>query len=526
MKNMKIRQFAWLAVAGLAFGGGCVSIPAGKQTFYTEYPSEVWVIEGQTPSKTHLPEPAVSTRDIAKGAVSVGLSGTVQFTWQREQHYDGVKVVKSKRLAIGFMPGHAEWILRPKTSLQPLVMWQYEGDGKYSIQYSNKDFQGEAIVGLFLAPVSLLVAPFLPFECESHHWGRAAKPDVTVHPDADRSGIPESNWLAKFPEKDRQEMGAWIWSDEQEHPHRAGLSGITHLGLVGCHKYCTYVVLGPKMLEKTTPADPEIVRRNRFVRGPYAVTLFLPGIGYEETREVAPGRTDAAFSAAALFQEASGQTSVEGTLRFRPPPGGLEDVPDEDDRGVLEQAMLREWPVRFDLSGAGEAVRGGDSPSPQGEEASSLPLYSLGDPQHLSGGKLRVRVEVEDPAMIFRIDRQVQPKVRRLFREQVATGADAGRPESVRWATENEGKTMVYTVEFADEPTVEGWSLNPATKKGVVRLRIPVEMSAETAKQRARAHIEEIVREQGGGMGGSGAYRSLEETLENGVLAVEFELVE
>ena len=62
--------------------------------------------------------------------------------------------------------------------------------------------------------------------------------------------------------------------------------------------------------------------------------------------------------------------------------------------------------------------------------------------------RLVVRVTVNDTSKTFEIDRKVQPEVRRMFREQFATGADAKRRESVRMSVEDGGKSLVYTVTF------------------------------------------------------------------------------
>ena len=508
------------ALSALVLMAGCVAVPVGEQSFVKEYPDATRVLD-VPPTKTHSPKPAVSPRVSGGGEVSVGLAGVVHYSQPREQHYKGVKVVKGKRVAFGFLPVYAERMYRPKNSLQPLYGWQHDGEGKYTILTSSKDVSAELMFGILWVPYSLLVAPFLPFECSTHHWGGVMAPHI------DPVGGSEANMasakcLELFPEKDRQEMGAWIWSDEKTHPQRRFASRCSHFSAFGFHKYCTYAVIGPVELEKTTPAFPETSYRDHAVRGPYAVTLFLPDIGYEETREVDSGMTAVSFPAASLLYAADGRTNVSATVRFQPPPGGLDDVRDEDDRALLDSAMGREWTVKIALPASGQR----DAADGNGTPREELPLYSMGEFERLEGKRLRVRVGVEDASKTFQIDRMVRPKVRREFRERFATGEDATRRERVKWWTEDDGKTIVYTVAFIDGASIESRTYDQASRRGTIRIRVPEGESADAAKQLARENIAALLSENGGPGGGKGSYRSLGETLEDGVLTVEFEAVE
>ena len=55
---------------------------------------------------------------------------------------------------------------------------------------------------------------------------------------------------------------------------------------------------------------------------------------------------------------------------------------------------------------------------------------------------------VTDTSKTFEIDRKVQPEVRRMFREQFATGGNATRREALRMDLLDGGKALVYTVTF------------------------------------------------------------------------------
>lgn len=508
------------SLPALLLVAGCVAVPVGEQSFVAEYPEGISVLD-VPPTKTHTPKPTVSPRVSGNGEVSIGLAGVVQYSQPREQQYKGVKIIKGKRLAFGFMPGYAERLFRPNNSLQPLTGWSYDGKGGYSIMTSNKDIEGEMLAGILWLPYSLLVAPFLPFECNTHHWGGTMPPNLKPVGGFSPK-MAATKYFELFSQKDRQEMGAWIWSDEQAHPQRPVASTCSHLGIFGFHKYCTYVVQGPIKLKKTTPALPETSRRDHAVRGPYAVTLFLPEIGYEETRDVDSGQTSVSFPATSLLYAADGRTNVSATVRFQPPPGGLDDVRDEDDRALLDSAMGREWSVKFDLSAMvrRDAADGGGTPHEE------FPLYSMGEFERLEGKRLRVRVSVEDASKTFQIDRVVRPKVRREFHERFAAGTDANRRERVKWWTEDEGKTIVYTVGFMEEVSIESRTYDQATRMGTIRIRMPDGESADAAKQMARENIAALLAETNGTGAGTGSYRSLSETLEDGVLTVEFEAVE
>ena len=125
--------------------------------------------------------------------------------------------------------------------------------------------------------------------------------------------------------------------------------------------------------------------------------------------------------------------------------------------------MGRTWELRFLLptptprepapetdavaSASRVAQRAAPPPEPQRER----PLFAITGIEPASDGRLVVRVHVEDTSRTFEVDRLVRPEVIRLFREQFATGANAGRREEVRWMTEDNGRTIVYHAEFASE---------------------------------------------------------------------------
>ena len=59
-----------------------------------------------------------------------------------------------------------------------------------------------------------------------------------------------------------------------------------------------------------------------------------------------------------------------------------------------------------------------------------------------------MRVTVNDLSRTLDIDRAVRPEVRRMFREQFASGENADRRETVRMEVPDGGKAIVYTVTF------------------------------------------------------------------------------
>lgn len=429
---MKRTVLPILALCSALLGSGCIAIPMGTETFTTERPAEVRATSAPPIVTCRDCEVETSETDESHLSVSFSLLGTIESEQAREQRYQTITVEKQKHLAFGLFPGYAEVFCRPSGSLQPMFGWHYEGDGKYwAVTAGNATPANEVpapYLGFLVIPYSLLYVPlFGEYGCDSHHWYDG------------HGSFEKSNLIGLFPEEERAKIEAWTWKDADKHKQRADWSSIPHSGWIGFHKYCSFVVREEEPCDRTTSAEPEKSVSRRSLSGPYFATLTLPDCGYAETVEVESGMDAALFR---LVDAANGEPSAKGTIRFLPPPGGLEAIQNEGDRAILGLAMKREWPVTVALP----APRSSTSSS-RGVSAGSIESYQISSIEP-NADSLVVRVTVNDASQTFEIDRKVQPEVRRMFREQFATGPNAGRRESVRTSVENGGRSLVYTVQF------------------------------------------------------------------------------
>ena len=468
MDNL-VKLFLFSALAAV-LGSGCVAIPMGSETYRHEYPTDIRPTS-DSPTKTYEAEPTVSEGDGDRRTVVVGLNGKVTFEQPQVQHYKAVSVDKRKRLSVGLFPNWAQQNLRPKGSLTPVgAMMFYNGNGEYSevsrntgdalIQSQKKAESGGAVLsiltlGLVSTPIALFAEMFGPYEKDDQHFLGSMK--VSTSSQAYGGNIwrggqlvrtttydsTDIDLLRKFPMGEREKIGAWTWHENATHPYHSFWHGF-ELQWFGVFKYCNFFVKDEGAVSKTTPAAPSVTTRTKTTTGPFSVILSLPSLGFAETAEVEPGRTSVTFN---LLDAANGDSFANGTVRFLPPAGGLAAVRDEDGRAILELAMEKEWPVTVALPAPRLGkVKKTDEGGMARPEVAPYQIASIG--RTGDGKGLVVRVAVSDTSRTFDIDRTVQPEVRRLFREQFATGENAGRRESVLWKTENGGKTLLYTVTF------------------------------------------------------------------------------
>ena len=451
------------AAAGI-LGSGCVAIPMGTETFRTEYPSYVHATS-DPPKQTIDVVPTVVDGDMYHRTANIGLTGTITSEQKQEQRYKAVSVKKQKRLAVGLFPTAAQtkWD-RTKGSLTPVnSTLSYVGNGNYSSSggsYEGASAQrlGTALTSLTLGfvatPISMVAGIFGPYEKDLHYLGSevvdrssSSYQEGNLHVTS-TSTVHDSkdiDLLCKFPMSDRELIGAWTYHENAMHPHNTFWHGF-YAQWVGVHKYCKFFVTDEGEIKRTNPVEPKITKTTRTVPGPYSVLLSLPGIGIQQMADVNAGETTAFFN---LVDAANGDSFANGTVRFLPPPGGLAAIRNEDDCKLLELAMEKEWPVTVALP----APRIGTVPQHRSENATSKSPAPRTAPYQISSiepkdGMLVVRVTVNDASQTFDIDRTVQPEVRRMFREQFATGPDAKHRESVRMAVEDGGKSLVYTVTF------------------------------------------------------------------------------
>ena len=448
------------ALAAALWGAGCVAIPVGGKTYRHEYPSHL--ANAPEPAKTTYANIGADLDESAQGNVSVaiGLAADITVEQPQVQHYKTVSVEKKKRLAIGLFPSEAQQMFRPKGSLTPIRSTMYYcGNGEYSTQShgyagSSALHGGGALwaisLGIVSTPFSLIAEIFGPFEKDLHFLGGIAESSSTTHAvNVTRTSTTYASedieLLRKFPMSEREDIGAWTYHENDAHPHNTFWHGFEGQWF-GVHKYCNYFVKDEGETGRTAPADPKVTTTKDRVHGPYSVTLSLPSLGYVQTLDVPEGETSAVFPLADI---ANGQAKVDGTISFSqsgqfPANAG----------SPLALAEGREYPVTVSLPkprlgaihAAGDGGHPNDASAPQ---PSPSAVYRIVGVERGDAGELVVRIAIEDTSRTFEIDRQVQPELKRMFRDQ-SDHADTSRRELIRWSTEDEGKTLVYTVSFAE----------------------------------------------------------------------------
>lgn len=518
------------------------------QVFTTEYPAGIRA-SGMPEAVSHEPRESVAGREAdGRRILRIGLEGDVVTEQAMERYWERVSVEKQRKLAFGFLPTRAELFHRPQGSLMPMVGWKHTGSGHYEILTDNKggEMSWDIYLGIFWLPYSLLVAPCLPYECGTHHWGRQSRPTMVTSVDKETTGeVSKVNYLVHFSEEDRKEIGAWMWNDESEHPQRQFASLFSHLSLFGFHKYCTYVVKGPESLSRSVPVAPVSERRKRSVLGPYRVSLELPECGFSRTLDVPKGESAVDFDLGWL-ETSDGR--AEGTVAFLPPEEGLEAVRNPDDRALLAAASRRPFPVQVQVRTQGRARHAaaaapGDQP-PQiireihhyhettvvQDRAVEEAPWELETVESYRDGRAEYRVTIRDASKkAFEVEREVRPEIERLLREAYLAASPGMDPDRVRAFVlpEFHDRSIRFKgMAFSVQPEDGGWRYDPDTRRGTVRLRVSEGMGPEEAKTWARDNIAAIVKESGKQPEDAVVFRSLGESLEGGVLEVEFEVVE
>lgn len=450
------------AIFTAVLGAGCIAIPMGKETFTTEYPTDIRPTS-DPPQITYEAQPTVSEGDSDRLTVAIGLKGEITIEQSQEQRHSKVSLVKSKYLSFGFFPGDGVFWTGTTNQLSRQGL-PYQGDGIYSTMqlrtpprekphgsfaaWNMGAGEWQEFFGIFYTPFSLLFGAFGSYDSDKHVSGRFLGSEIKYP----TNGVPyrsnsysseDVELLLKFPPADRERIGAWTYHEDEQHPHNTFRNAFGGFSIFGFCKWAQYEMQKP-ISTKSTPVPARVTTSSRTIRGPFSVALNLADHGLSEIVDVEPGRTIARFK---LLGIANGDSVANGTVRFLPPHGGLAAIRDEDDRAILELAMGREWPVTVALPAPRlDKVAKPDEGGTARSGASPYQIASIGRTD--DGKGLVVRVIVSDTSRTFDIDRAVQPEVRRMFREQFATGENAGRSESVVRKTEDGGKTLLYMVTF------------------------------------------------------------------------------
>lgn len=450
--------YAILSVfAAILFGAGCVAIPMGKEIYTTEYAADIKATS-DAPTKTYEPAVTVADGDNDHLTATIALKAKITSQQPQEQQYKTVTVEKHKRLAVGLFPMSAQRTFHSKGSLEPIGgNYSYSGEGKYFTSnhgYPGSGSQGGGIIlntisfGLVSTPISMLAEIFGPYEKDLHFLGGAVDSKSTTRAGntvttSTTYASEDIDLLRKFPMSEREKIGAWTYHENETHPHNTFWHGF-ETQWFGVHKYCNYFVKDGTSVSRSTPAAPEIRTSGRTVSGPYMATLTLPALDYQETVAVEPGATEAKFN---LLDAANGDATASGTIRYALPAEGEAAVRNADDREILKLAGKRELPVTVMLpTPRAERVAAPEATPVMAESAPAA--YRVASIERLEPSGLVVRVAVDDTARTVEIDREVQPEIRRMFREQFATGENANKREKLSMELADGGKMVVYTVVF------------------------------------------------------------------------------
>lgn len=529
---------------------GCIAVNVGKPTVHTHIDTHFET--ASVPSATHVETArAILRQDGTRVVVGIEADARDEFARTRWEETTTVRV--QKRLAFGLFPGASETYLMPKGALDSAVFlsngprtggpqpcWLYQPPNIFENYVCAQLVLGIGTCGLGQAAGtvhSLLAEPFAGWSCGHGYTDKAAfvprkhyRNSDTLY--SDPSGSPKLRALLQFSEEERTRMGVKTSFDASPGTFASVLA---HFGLAGFHKYLAVFVEPPKAGARSG-GGVETNRRQMEVKGPWEAELSIPALHHTQRARAERGAKSVEFR----LPSAERTCLAEAVVSFRPGWSG-EGVSDTT-REALDQLDGKMF--RFDVTLQPGQPRS-PQPTPPAHSASVPPpakekvdgLYEVRGIRRSPTGQYEVRVSIADRSKTFDIGWAIEGEVRQKIREDFAnrhpgTGIQYVR-EIVEWETEEEGTVLVYRGwAFSARPVADGWRYDDESRRGRVRLRISEGMPAEEAKRWARENIAAIVGDKNAVLKAGMAppegalYRSLGETLENGVLTVEFEAVE
>lgn len=515
--------FSAALTMALCLSSGCVAINVGKPKVITDA-HDVQMRQSE-PVSVEVVSIAPQTRQIGSDKVSVALNATVSETFEKRAFREIWTIRKRKRLAIGLFPGAAETYLMPDGALTAATFAQQTATGEYRcnplderLRYAECHLGGLLTCGaLQLAGTvnSLLLEWFEPWEC-AHDL---VDPDYVVASPR-RSNLwtasesPKLRVIAKYAD----ELGIHTCMDGSG----SDSSFLSHLGLVGIHKYVAVFVDGP---EKGPPAvvGTETRRRNMTVNGPLIAELSIPDLNYRDWKRIAAHETQTTFQ----LPVAPRACTTEAIVKFRAVDTAQATPAGDLTRQALSAADGQTYRFVVSLAGGGN----GDF------DRQRTRFYEILAIRPSAEGQYSVRVEIKDKSRTFSIGREIEGEVRRLIREDYY-GKHPETPikdirEAIKWETEGDGSILVYTAwAFSIRPVKDGWKYDHEARRGWMRLRISGGMPAEEAKRWAQENISAIVSDKnvalevGKAPPPGATYRSLDESFEDGILTVEFEAIQ
>lgn len=175
------------------------------------------------------------------------------------------------------------------------------------------------------------------------------------------------------------------------------------------------------------------------------------------------------------------------------------------------------------------------SPKPEQPER---PPFDIVSSEPYKDGRAVYRVTILDPSKTaFDIERLVRPDIERIVRDAFASGNPDIAPESIRVSVVPDfgsDRTIRFTaVAFSAELSSDGWTYSSETRRGTVQLHVGGRVDARTARLWARQNIASIVRDKNVALSADeetpppgAAFQSLSESLDKGILTIEFAVVD
>ncbi len=515
--------------------GGCVAFNIGRpesvKTF--EYKAET-ISLGEEPRKALSAEPAVR-QDPPKtaadtGLVFVGLEGRIRRTDKWGDIYKNVDLLRQKRLSFGFCPGHAE-------DYDSVASQYYHRRLSYSSHQTHATFyKGDGTLDLsilvtpcIMIPYALLVSPFYgAWECKGHAVCPTEWPTGKTREPITMSDWVHSDLYADFERYMSARLGYASFGSASE-----------HLAFFGFHRFVKYTwgtPVGSRMVDRTTAAEEEA-----FGRGPFSVELEVPDIGFREKVVVPSGAREAAFT----LPFADADRNANATVRFSAIASRTAEPADDATRALLAGVRGRDCAVKVRLRapppGLASAAR--TSPGTAGVVTQVVTRVAPAIPYRISksrsaDGSPVWRVSIIDEAKTgLEIAALVRPKILGELRDEYLARHPSAKADNVHAAAEYKtadgGKTLAFTgAAFELRPVVNGWSYDEESRRGAIRLQAPEDVSPALLRRWTKENIAEIVKDKnvtipaGAAAPTDARFLLLSESLENGILTVEFEAIQ
>ena len=515
--------------------GGCVAFNIGRpesvKTF--EYKAET-VSLGEEPRKALSAEPAVR-QDPPKtaadtGLVFVGLEGRVRRTDKWGDIYKNVDLLRQKRLSFGFSPGHAEDHDSVASQYYNRRLGYSSHQTRTTIYKGNGTLDLSVLVAPYImTPYALLVSPFYgAWECKGHAVCPTEWPTGKTREPITMSDWVHSDLYADFERYMSVRLGYASFGSASE-----------HMALFGFHRFVKYIWGTPvesRMVDRTTTAEEDA-----FGRGPFSIELEVPDIGFREKAVVPSGAREAAFT----LPFADADRNANATVRFSAIASRTAEPADDATRALLASVRGRDCAVKVRLRSPppGLASVAQTNPGTAGVVTQVVARVAPAIPYRISktqsaDGSSAWRVTILDDAKTgLEIAALVRPKILAELRDGYLASHPSAKAESVRAAagyeTADGGKMLVFTgAAFELRPVVDGWRYDERSRRGAIRLQAPEDVSTDLLRRWMKENIAEIVKDKNVTLSAGSAaptdarFLLLSESLENGILTVEFEAIQ